>query len=259
MGCGTNIVPGYGDFNKIKDPALQMKMDSLIAAQSVGPTLKENTAFNKWFGKSKVVDKNGNPMRVHHGSPNVGFTKFDIGKANPNDPDSPVNGFFFSTSKYDANTAGKFPYYAKQTGQNQTRSFYLKIENPINRRELHKMHRDLMESGIFLNKEQMRKHLIKKGYDGLILNDNYFELEDSLMKDGYYKTTDGSNIEFEVMEDGTVAMFRGNKTVGGITVFSDVREAAESQTGTYVAFNPKQIKSASANKGRYGSSSNVYK
>jgi len=30
MGCGTNIVPGFNESNKIKDPGLQMKMDQLF-------------------------------------------------------------------------------------------------------------------------------------------------------------------------------------------------------------------------------------
>jgi hypothetical protein len=31
MGCGTNIVPGFNEVNKkIKDPALQMKMEQLL-------------------------------------------------------------------------------------------------------------------------------------------------------------------------------------------------------------------------------------
>ena len=27
MGCGTNIVPGFNESNKIKDPGLQMKIE----------------------------------------------------------------------------------------------------------------------------------------------------------------------------------------------------------------------------------------
>ena len=30
MGCGTNIVPGFNESNKIKDTGLQMKMDQLL-------------------------------------------------------------------------------------------------------------------------------------------------------------------------------------------------------------------------------------
>ena len=32
MGCGTNIVPGFDEVNKkIKDPALEMKMNQLLS------------------------------------------------------------------------------------------------------------------------------------------------------------------------------------------------------------------------------------
>lgn len=45
--------------------------------------------FKKWFGKSLVVDENGEPLVVYHGSRNAGFTDFDnlSGKRHSNAPD----------------------------------------------------------------------------------------------------------------------------------------------------------------------------
>jgi len=34
MGCGTNIVPGFNESNKIKDPALEMKINQEFAQPS---------------------------------------------------------------------------------------------------------------------------------------------------------------------------------------------------------------------------------
>ena len=31
MGCGTNIVPGFNESNKIKDPGLEMKTNQLMS------------------------------------------------------------------------------------------------------------------------------------------------------------------------------------------------------------------------------------
>ena len=38
-----------------------------------------NTNFYKWFGNSKIVDDNGKPLIVYHGSPSV-FNKFETFK-----------------------------------------------------------------------------------------------------------------------------------------------------------------------------------
>lgn len=39
--------------------------------------LPREVAFNNWFGDSKVVDQDGKPLVVYHGSPNGEFTEFD--------------------------------------------------------------------------------------------------------------------------------------------------------------------------------------
>jgi len=55
----------------------------------------ETKAFKKWFGKSKVVDKDGNPLLVHHGT-NKKFSIFMnefLGKATKSR--SALAGFFF--------------------------------------------------------------------------------------------------------------------------------------------------------------------
>ena len=41
MGCGTNIVPGYKEFNDSadKDPGLEMKMNQLLSAPKIPPKM----------------------------------------------------------------------------------------------------------------------------------------------------------------------------------------------------------------------------
>ena len=52
--------------------------------------------FHKWFGKSKVVDEEGRPKVVYHGT-NANFDKFDESKQNPGQYGG--KGFFFSENK----------------------------------------------------------------------------------------------------------------------------------------------------------------
>lgn len=67
--------------------------DWYTGAKSEPPRAPQTDAFRKWFGKSMVVDANGNPMVVYHGTTRGGFTAFDISKV-----DAHHNGFFFTDS-----------------------------------------------------------------------------------------------------------------------------------------------------------------
>jgi len=55
--------------------------------------IAERDTMNGWFAGSKVVDQNGTPKKMYHGS-NTGFTKFDPAKANPKALVGP--GFYFT-------------------------------------------------------------------------------------------------------------------------------------------------------------------
>lgn len=46
--------------------------------------ITETPEFKRWFGDSKVVDENGEPLVVYHGTPYPGFTEFDTRSSSPN-------------------------------------------------------------------------------------------------------------------------------------------------------------------------------
>lgn len=76
-------------------------------------------AFYEWFGDSKVVDADGKPLVVYHGT-NKKFREFDkdaIGKKHKNLYQG--KGFYFTKEYYDAQNYGK-----------TIMPVYLKIENP---------------------------------------------------------------------------------------------------------------------------------
>lgn len=72
---------------------------------------------------TKVVDENGNPLVMYHGSPNK-FTTFDIDKFGRTDLGSFGKGFYFTSVES----------RAKRYGENVVRVF-LNVENPINAKE----------------------------------------------------------------------------------------------------------------------------
>jgi len=79
---------------------------------------KEN--FEKWFNGSKVVDKNGNPLVVYHGSTSK-FNAFDVDKIFPK---SRRAGFYFTSKKDLADL------YTKES--KNLIKVYLRIKNPLN-------------------------------------------------------------------------------------------------------------------------------
>lgn len=92
--------------------------------------------FYRWFGDSKVVDKNGRPLVVYHGSPQTQIEIFEDGHVNYNIMKMPDarKGFYFTNNDYVANS------YAtdiqKRIKDNQAKdgkiyNVYLKIENPL--------------------------------------------------------------------------------------------------------------------------------
>lgn len=73
------------------------------ATPVAGPSLEQDItatpAFREWFGESKVVDDQGKPLVVYHGTTEK-FDAFDPAKRGANYPDD--TGFFFTTDEDDA-------------------------------------------------------------------------------------------------------------------------------------------------------------
>ncbi len=82
---------------------------------------KFNDAFWKWFGDSKVIDDNGDPLVVYHGTPNAGFAKFKDGS------------HFTESPEY------AYIYAEKAIGRNENKPFiypvYLSIQKPFDTRK----------------------------------------------------------------------------------------------------------------------------
>ncbi len=141
-----------------------------------GGKLIESNDLKKWFGKSKIVDADGNPKVLYHGTSSV-FTVFDNDKRDI--------GFHFGN--LDA---------ATQRGEGEIiMPVYLKMENPLELSsdlgawdDMEMLEEYLGESNYeiftdnefekFENVNDVRNALIEKGYDGIIY-ENSFEKSDN--------------------------------------------------------------------------------
>lgn len=198
--------------------------------------------FKEWFGDSKVVDENGKPLVVYHGSLED-FDVFDYNKIGQNGT-SEGAGFYFTSDK---ETASGYSKNMKKDGK--LFDVYLKIERPLSLNS-HNLTRDDLKN---ILKEAAIKQAEEYGediQDGFLSNYEYSEDVDftsSVAAD--YIFSDEKTDEYMLQE----AMF-------GVSP-KFILEAVKSQTGYdgiitngyegkgkaggqfYIVFGSNQIKS----------------
>lgn len=151
--------------------------------------------FYKWFGDSKVVDEQGRPLVVYHGT-DAEFDTFDISMVGKTDYGYYGRGLYFARDIGMASAYGK-----------NIMNVYLKINNPLNLNEIIgnklgiRLNDSAFETGAFLLKklgvlypyeearvaeyEKVKKHFVEnvKSY-----NDGYFYAEYTSPDGDYYKS-----------------------------------------------------------------------
>jgi hypothetical protein len=223
-----------------------MGMPSFSKKQTDTPEFKE------WFGDSKVVDFDGTPLIVYHGSPERDFYIFDINKVNPNDPDGPYNGFFFSSSYEDADGAGRYPYGRPNAKNPQTRAFYLSLQNPATRAQARRVARELGDSWRDNHdtlQEAVRIELQKQGFDGIIHEPYVNPSREAFERDGRVALGKNKGELVKNTEDGGVDLYEDGMLITGYMDFDNAME--QLRHGIFVAFRPEQIKSATENNGNF--------
>jgi N12 class adenine-specific DNA methylase len=198
---------------------------------SRGATDQTDTpAFRSWFGDSKVVDADGAPLVVYHGT-NGDFNTFDAGELGAaSGAASAKMGFFFASNPAVASSyADTFNAY-KDTlfgrfAQRLTGGLY---EN-LNERMLGKVGK----SAIFEGGNVMPLHLS-------ISNPMVVDFGSSRYRDQTYA---------KVISDAKAAGHDG--VILRNTFDEGYIDGGEAQTDVYVAFNPTQIKSATGNNGNF--------
>jgi hypothetical protein len=222
-------------------------------ALNQSPRQTDTPAFKRWFGDSKVVDAQGKPLVVYHGSPVADFAEFDLAKVNQSDPDGPYNGFWFSSSRSDAETSGRFPWGRPNTPDAQTRPFYLSIKNPASRQEARAVAREIRDTWESLHpaarslQDAVRLELEARGFDGVVHSPYLTVDREAFERDGEVKAGKGYTLK---KDGGGVDLYQ--EGTGFLTGYENIDEAIEAiRHSTLVAFRPEQIKSAIGNRGTF--------
>lgn len=126
-------------------------------------------AFKKWFGDSKVVDENGNPQVIYHGTDKA-FYKINMKKG--------AQGLFWFTSDKSAIESGE----VGAAGNGVIMEMYAKIENPAGWKEYDKF-------GI--------GELVARGYDGVILPESDGSFVGFIFEPNQVKSATKNNGDFD--------------------------------------------------------------
>ena len=200
---------------------------------------EDSAAFQRWFADSKVVDADGKPLVVYHGSPND-FTVFSY-KFNNSNGQADGRGFYFTDNRS----------YAEgyQSDGGKLFEVYLSLQNPLNPKEL------------TITKPELRKiiNAIDPDGDGI---SNY--AEDSRGYPGAAwrnRALDSAvNAIYDSSENNADIIGELYSSFGGGTVLEEVRRISgydgfmtrnENGDTVYVVFSPTQIKSATENVGTF--------
>lgn len=177
-------------------------------------------AFRKWFSDSKVVDSDGKPLVVYHGT-TQDFASFSDEKRSgkTGNPNAQL-GFFFSNMRGEANRYAE--NWGKQGGN--VMPVYLSIQNPyaMSYKEFDDLamaaYRSLDPNSIvkFGDMEGQRAAAARLAEGERLAREAALKRRDELVAEGY---------------DGVVVKIGGGKE--------------------YIAFNPEQIKSAIGNNGNF--------
>ncbi|MGE8446461.1 MAG: PLxRFG domain-containing protein [Comamonas sp.] len=154
------------------------------SAQDVKQT--DTAAFKRWFGESKVVDGEGEPMVVYHGSPEV-FTEFSDEFSGEGDGNTDWGtGFYFASARAAAET------YTQGSGN--VMEVYLSIQNPAPRSVVERV---MDQPGAEMDTEHVRDTLTKMGYDGIIIEHKGGEKEIVAFRPEQIKSAIGNNGDFD--------------------------------------------------------------
>jgi hypothetical protein len=142
----------------LKGDVKPSRMENGVLLQSAPPVGSE--AFKRWFGNSKVVDENGDPLVVYHGT-NKKLAQFDPKKrGSASGLEEAREGFWFSSSEDAADT------YAEAMadvagGKAQKYPVYLALQNPLD-----------IPAGEMTIANALKKAKAE-GHDGLILRGDH--------------------------------------------------------------------------------------
>lgn len=225
----------------------------------------ETPEFKKWFGDSKVVDENGKPRVMHHGT----YADFDAFKRRPGD----IGIHFGDADTASDRVAYGVPHRQPEEGGARTIPVYLSIKNPLRMPDVGFWNPENMNS-ILKEKFPMDAKLFGPGYRGAYGLTTPTQVREFLQQHGYdgivYKNSgevtgaEPFREKIASAQDALEARFGKGKNSFSVEdqktpefqAYSEATEAYRAHresagTDSYIAFEPTQIKSATANSGAF--------
>jgi len=268
---GASRAKGKGDYNYVifDEGAVTITEKLFMPAEEAGaPKGKQAEAarlwekkgtdspyFKKWFGKSKVVDEEGNPLVVYHGMPSKLKGSFFDPKKTGEGHDVEGPGFYFTNERQEA--AG---YMRGEKGS--VYDVYLKLENPI-------------DGNTRMPSRKTLETLIAKAHKSKSIDDmqNKFDADLDLFWESplsnwsesphaaveaqinailnYGSAHDAfQTVWYDVFGANNEAYMKAMTEIGidGVVLKSETRHAGNDH---YIVFSPEQIKSATGNRGTF--------
>jgi len=209
--------------------------------------------FKRWFGDSKVVDKDGKPLVVYHGTPTGGFNTFEYrNKYRP----ALAEGFYFGENPRKAESYTQFPEGGFSSPE--IKELYLKAENPFKFDSL-----DKSEIGELVN--TINTFMKEAPYE---LSDQHSHPDKNKL---FYRTNarNAASFFFTPNKDGTYTFHLANPTRLGNVMsvqsgtdinmqgllrklgYDSATHVLSEHGREWVVFEPTQIKSATGNSGAF--------
>ena len=191
---------------------------------------------------SKVVDENGEPMVVYHGSNNE-FTQFDTARIGSSTGTSDGRGFYFTTDKNYAHSFSK---------DSNVMDVFLNITNPLSLKE-----KTITKGQLFnIIKRIDEKEFAADGEHWLVSNyGNYYDIGiDGAIKEAVENEYSYSDNDVELVNSLISASGDFEKVVDSVyETTGKSGEIVPKDNGTihYVVTSPNQIKSATNNNGHF--------
>lgn len=203
---------------------------------------QETAAFKKWFARSKVVGKDGKPLRVYHGT-KADLRHFDSIYIPKGNNENGV-GFYF-TSKPEWTDL-----YAGGEGGNVV-PVYLKIQNPVHYEKQPRMTTTQARKFMFRSGNKNTANFLRDNYDVEFTGLERAKSEYADLYDGM-DLIEGSFNLYNDLYQGKPAEHMFAEIFKDITGYDGIIiDRANGGAKNYVVFTPTQIKSAVGNKGTF--------
>jgi len=206
-------------------------------AMSAADTDQTKTeAFKRWFGDSKVVDANGDPLVVYHGT-KADFSAFSLEKFGQTDGGWAGEGFYFAPNPAEASvyaTSMAAPY-GSSTGAN-VMPVFLSAKNPLEWRLGSDKDQRIQKKRNELGAKEFAEWVQSQGYDAIHITSpdiGKVKGEDQwvVFRPTQVKSATGNNGNFDP-EDADIRFSIADAAVERIKQF-DVKEAPRNTWGHY--------------------------